>query len=68
MLELFQTLKTNPQYIYVELARVNVDDIPRDVKRSFHSLPSEGYVCECRVQVSRTGITNYFHSAKTIEL
>eukprot|EP00092_Neocalanus_flemingeri_P082298 GFUD01103002.1.p1 GENE.GFUD01103002.1~~GFUD01103002.1.p1 ORF type:complete len:185 (-),score=47.42 GFUD01103002.1:7-561(-) len=47
-----QTMKTNPQYIYVELARVNIDDIPRDVKRSFNTLPSEGYVCECRVQVS----------------
>jgi len=47
-----QKLKTNPQYTYVELARLNVDDIPRDVKRSYHTLPSEGYVCECRVQVS----------------
>ena len=47
-----QMMKTNPQYNYVELNRVNVDDIPTNVKKGFNTFPTEGFVCECRVQVS----------------
>ena len=46
-------MKTNPQYNYVELSRINVDDIPTNVKKGFNTFPTEGYVCECRVQVSQ---------------
>ena len=46
-----QVCKTNPQYQYVEMARVNTADLP---SRLLRPGTTEGYFCELRVQVSTT--------------
>jgi len=45
-----QQCKKNPEYVYIEMRRINKEDIPENLRRFNPSDRNEGYLCELRCQ------------------